>query len=241
MNTVFFDLDGTLLPMHVEDFMRIYMGELLKFCANLGYRDQKQIQSALLEGIHAMYQNDGSKSNEEVFWDVFVKYLGEDILQKKDAFISFYANEFHHVKKATFLHPNAARCISILKEKGYHIILSTNPLFPKIATIARIKWAGLDEDSFEYITTYEHSHYCKPNPNYYLEILSHIHKNPQECLMIGNDVKEDIVVTRDMGFDTYLLTDMMIAYDGADIGNVRQGNFDDLLMYLHQLPNLKQR
>ena len=30
-------------------------------------------------------------------------------------------------------------------------------------------------------------HYCKPNPNYYLEISEKIGVDPRDCLMIGDD------------------------------------------------------
>ena len=70
----------------------------------------------------------------------------------------------------------------------------------------RIKWAGLDAEDFELITTYEDNCYCKPNVDYYRTILEQFHLRPEECLMVGNDVEEDLAI-RKLGVKTFLVTD----------------------------------
>ena len=72
-------------------------------------------------------------------------------------------------------------------------MLATNPLFPPTATQSRIRWAGLTPEDFEFITTYDNSSFCKPNPDYYREILGKLNLNAGECLMVGNDVGEDMI------------------------------------------------
>lgn len=72
-------------------------------------------------------------------------------------------------------------------------VLAINPIFPRSAVESRIGWAGLDVSDFEYITTYENSWYCKPNPEYYNEILSKLNLQSGECPIVGNDVTEDMV------------------------------------------------
>ena len=52
------------------------------------------------------------------------------------------------------------------------MVAATNPLFPKVATMNRLRWAGFDPEDFALFTTYEHYHYCKPNPAYYTEVLA---------------------------------------------------------------------
>lgn len=49
-------------------------------------------------------------------------------------------------------------------------MLATNPIFPKVATESRIRWAGLQPEDFELYTTYEKTCHCKPNPAYYTDI-----------------------------------------------------------------------
>ncbi len=70
MLTILFDLDGTLLPMDQDVFVRDYFGHLAKKVAPFGY-DAKDLPANLWKGVAAMVMNDGRCSNEEVFWNVF--------------------------------------------------------------------------------------------------------------------------------------------------------------------------
>ena len=93
LKAVLFDLDGTLLPMNDNEFTRTYFGLLCKTVAPLGY-DSKKLVDTLWAGTSKMYRNDGSKTNEEVFWDCFAEIYGKDKLKDKLAFDRFYSNEF---------------------------------------------------------------------------------------------------------------------------------------------------
>ena len=239
MNTFIFDLDGTLLPMpKQEEFLDTYFRTLSKKVMLHGM-DPQILVKAVWIGTQAMIQNDGSVTNEQRFWDEFAKVMGEDARQLESIFDDFYRNEFAEAKSTTYAHPNAKECIRSLKEKGYTIALATNPLFPKVATFTRIKWAGLEPDDFEHITTYENSSYCKPNLGYYKEVLLNLNKKPEECIMIGNDVKEDMCAAG-LGMDTYLLNECLICSEDQDILNLKQGNFHELLDMIKGLPILEQ-
>lgn len=123
-----------------------------------------------------------------------------------------------------------------LKEKKVPIALATNPIFPEIATMQRIDWAGLDPKDFDLITTYENSYSCKPNPTYYKEVLTKLGVTEDEykdCLMIGNDVDEDVVAARQIGMQTYLITDCMINKHNVDISDIPHGSFEDLVEWLN--------
>ena len=127
-----------------------------------------------------------------------------------------------------------ALIVGWLKEKGIRVVLATNPLFPSIATENRIRWAGLQPEDFEYFTTFENSHYCKPNLDYYQEILEKRSLKPEECLMVGNDVGEDMI-TEQLGMKTFLLTDCLINKENKDISQYPNGGFAELDAYLKEL------
>lgn len=76
ITTVLFDLDGTLLPMKQEGFMKAYFEGLARKLAPHGYEKDSLIAS-ILAGTKAMVKNNGDKLNEEAFWDVFSALLGE--------------------------------------------------------------------------------------------------------------------------------------------------------------------
>ena len=83
-------------------------------------------------------------------------------------------------------------------------------------------------------TTYENAHFCKPNLRYYQEILEKIGRRPEECLMVGNDVGEDMVA-RQLGMEVFLLTDCLINQRSEDLSQYRRGGFPELLEVLKTL------
>lgn len=163
IKAVLFDLDGTLLPMDQDIFVKAYFGALCKKLAPLGY-EPKRVVDTIWRGTEAMVKNDGSCLNREVFWNVFLKAYGEKARRDLEVFDDFYEKDFdREVRPSCGYNPEAAEVVEKIKGMGYRVILATNPIFPTSATLSRIKWAGLDKDSFEMITTYDNSRHCKPN------------------------------------------------------------------------------
>ncbi len=231
---VFFDLDGTLLALDMEQFSKTYFS-LVENCGfyDLFGRDGRRIFGS---GIRAILNNDGTMLNRDVFLKVVSEASDADpdaILKHMDA---FYANEFPKIRACSHSDVRAIETVRILKEKGYRLILSTNPIFPSSATNVRIEWAGLDLDDFEYVSYYDNSHYCKPNLEYFKEILDRTGLSAEECYVVGNDVLEDMSATA-LGFEGFLVLDNVI----GDLGKVPpcvQGNYSDLLSFAKNLPQV---
>ena len=227
---VFFDLDGTLLPMDQDVFVRDYMTRLAGYLAPHGYDPQKLL-GAIWNGTGAMVQNDGSRTNEAVFWESFCGAFGAEARKDEPLFEAFYQDAFQKVQASCGFNPMSLEVIRFLQDKGIRRILATNPLFPRIATHSRVRWAGLDPADFEWITTYENASYCKPNPDYYREILAKMELEPQACIMVGNDAVEDLAAAQ-LGMDVFLLTDCLINKKNADLSGYPQGSMADLMQYL---------
>ena len=230
IKAVLFDLDGTLLPMDQDAFVKKYLDLLAQKFAPYGY-EPKKLVDAIWAGTSAMVKNDGKRNNEEVFWKVFSEMYETKGKDDIDLFDEFYRNEFAGAKEVCSLNPQAVETVLKLKEKGFRIVLATNPLFPSIATQNRIRWAGLKPEDFEFYTTYETSRYCKPNPKYYVDIMQQINVKPEECLMVGNDVTEDMVA-QEIGMKVFLLTDCLINREQKDISVYPHGSFASLLDYI---------
>ena len=185
-----FDLDGTLLPMDEPLFTKIYIGNLAKKFVRSALPYDK-IPHGIMAGLKAMVANDGKQTNEELFWKAFDSFTGTDHTPFMPMFEEYYANEFVLAKQGCGFNEASKEIIELCKEKKIRRILATNPIFPHMATHQRIQWAGLNVEDFELITTYEDSCFCKPNPDYYREILDKTGLKPEEVIMIGNDTKED--------------------------------------------------
>ena len=233
ITTVLFDLDGTLLPMNQDAFIKAYFGGLARRLAPHGYDPQKLID-AIWQGTAAMIKNDGSRSNEELFWQGFEIAYGKPARQDDELFAAYYREEFDNVSSSCGYTPMAREIIDTAKACGLRVALATNPIFPAMATERRIAWAGLSTSDFELYTTYENSRFCKPNPAYYLDIMQTMGVTPEECLMVGNDVVEDMVA-QTLGSRVFLLTDDLINPKNVDISVYPHGSYTELLDFIKNL------
>lgn len=234
ITTVFFDLDGTLLPQDQDVFIKTYFGALVKKLVPYGYEPQS-FTKAMWAGIGAMMKNDGEMTNEKRFWQVFPSVIGEGVRSHYGVFEDFYERDFEReVKPSCGFNPEVKPSLDKVRRMGFRTVLATNPVFPSSATEQRIRWTGLCPEDFEYFTSYENSHYSKPNPEYYREILTKLGLDPCECVMVGNDVGDDMVAET-LGMKVFLLTDNLINKVGADISRYPNGSFAELLFFLEKL------
>ena len=209
LKAVFFDLDGTLLPLNEEEFTKIYFGLLSKRMIPLGYEPEELI-SVIWAGTKAMYKNDGIKTNEEVFWDVFKSHYGIEKMKDKEYLDEFYTNEFRKTKEGCEENPLAKDIISFCKDNNLLVVLSTNPIFPKAGTMTRMSYIGLKEEDFDYVTYYENSSYCKPNPMYFKKLLNKFNLKPEEVIVFGNNTYEDGECAKLCGIECFMVGNYVI-------------------------------
>ena len=229
IKAVLFDLDGTLLPLDQDEFIKGYFGLLAKALAE--HIPPQRLTPAMLAGVDAMLKNDGSVINEEAFWRAFTAVHGEDVSDKMPIFEAFYRDGFLSAKAICGYDPKAAEAVKRIKAAGYTVALATSPVFPMVATEARMQWAGLEREDFALVTSYENSRFCKPSAGYYREVAAALDVSPKACLMVGNDMVDDMEAEK-TGMKVFLLTDHLLNRENRDISPYPQGGFDDLLRYL---------
>lgn len=230
LTTILFDLDGTLLPMDNDAFTKGYFRLLAAKLAPHGY-EPKQLVDGIWAGTAAMVKNDGSRTNEKAFWDRFSSIFGEAVLEDLPLFEEFYETDFQAAQAFCGFNPDAAATVQAVKALGLRAVLATNPIFPAVATRSRIRWAGLMPEDFALYTTYENIGLCKPNPDYYREIMRRLDVRPEECLMVGNDATEDMVAS-ETGMRVFLLTDCLLNKENKDISTWPHGGFPQLMDYI---------
>ena len=232
IKAILFDLDGTLLPMDQDRFMKVYFSGLCDKLAPLGYK-REELVNTIWHGTRAMYRNDGSNTNEKIFWDTFRMHYPDAAEKEIKLLDSYYENEFEEISGITTPNPDAKKAVEYIKSRGLRVSIATNPLFPRLATKTRIKWAGFNEKDFEFFTSYEDSYFTKPSPNYFRSIYERMGLKPYECILVGNDVDEDMAA-RKLGMNVFLLTDNLINKSNKDISKYPHGNFNDLIEYIKE-------
>ena len=235
---IFFDLDGTLLPMDTTHFIKSFARKLAFFSIK-NKQDARKVLSALSSGSKAMMMHDGEKTNEEVFWDYFSQSMGEPRNELMESLSAFYGEPFEKIGKHVKPNEFSRIAVETLHQKGYPTILSTMPMFPRNAVESRLRWAGLEPDMFNYITSYENSHFTKPHTTYYQEIMDKLSLNPEEILMVGNNTLEDGSIT-ELGSDLYLITDHLInAAGGVNVDQYPHGSMKDFVAFCENLPQVQ--
>ena len=234
IKAILFDLDGTLLPMDQNRFLKGYFGLLTEKMVKSGY-DADTFMKALLAGTDAMVANDGTKTNEALFWEVFGSFYTKEALPPISLFDEFYEKDFPRTRDFCGFDERPKKIVRAVKDKGLLAVLATAPAFPAIATETRMGYVGLKPSDFVLYTTYENSTYCKPSEGYYREFLQKIGCAPHECLMVGNDVTDDMEPATAVGMRVFLLTDYLINKNSADIAVYPNGSYDDLLHLIEAL------
>lgn len=236
INTILFDLDGTLLSINMKDFENIYYTSLSESFKDIIHPEK--FMKILYSSVMAMVKNTEHRTNEEVFMDTMKTYVGDDLDLYTEMFTRYYENDFHVLKEAVLDTTEMKDATKILKSKGYHLAIATNPLFPKVAIEKRIQWSGIDRSDFSYVSYFEKNHYCKPNLEYYEEILGSLRKSPEECMMVGNDALEDLIAGK-LGITTYLITDHLLNRNNIEIKADHVGEYKDFLTFAENMPAIK--
>jgi len=233
MKAVFFDLDGTLMPMDQEVFLRTYLAALGKFITPK--YDAKLVVQGIIRGVELMMKNtDPTKTCEQVFGEDFSAFTGLDWPATRDELVAFYGEPFASLGVHFPPNPLAPLAVQTAHENGRLCILSTNPIFPAQATYARIKWAGLEQGRFAHVTTYEGCSFCKPNPQFFRWLMETYDLAPDDCAVVGNDEREDIRCAHAAGIKkTFLLTNDAIFREGDGPTQASaSGDFEVLIAWL---------
>lgn len=234
-DAILFDLDGTLLPIDTDEFTKKYVERLVTYLSKYDYEPQTFVK-AMWQGVMTMSKNDGSKRNFDIFYDVLNSIYGQKVYDDMDIIINFYKNEFNESKQYVNSTNYAKELVSLAHQKAKYVILATNPFFPKEALETKLSWLGLSVNDFDFITHYENSYYSKPNPHYYKTIVNELHLNPKNCLMIGNDVEEDIIASND--FNHFLITNYILNRKNLEI-TCPSGTYEECVAFLKKIKTVK--
>jgi len=229
---ILFDLDGTLLGLDNDAFVKVYFKALAPKLAPL--YGNSDFTKPIIAATEAMYRADGRKpSLRQVFCDEFDRHSAIPFEKIEPVFIDFYQHEFEQVKAISRVLPLSAPILAAAAKVSEKIVLATVPVFPRIAIDARLRWAGLERLPFTLITSFENMSFCKPNSKYYQEIAERLVVEPQRCLMIGNDHIDDLAAAG-AGMETFLVLDEQLNADKGRNKPTYTGRQEELLVFLQK-------
>ena len=218
--TLLTDLDDTLISTDMDEYFPKYFHDLGAALDEIAPPEtiQKQIHFAVRQ---MEFNQDPGKMLSEIFAENFYHALGTTEADCKDLINRYYLEEYPNLQPLIVQRPEAQALIAWCKQQGIQIAVATNPVFPEIATRQRIEWAGLDPEEFAYYTTYDSSHFTKPNITYYAECLGKLGWPEGSIVMIGDDPVRDIEPMLAFGFPAFQIHTEKNGY-GPDHGTLAE-------------------
>ncbi len=204
IKAVLLDLDNTLLHNPDRQWVQTFrQGWDQHFQASYGIM---QAADALRGAIGRL--NDGGDnclSNADLIHDELRSRLSLSREELSRALDEFYAGPYHSFRETTAPIAGAAELVEELFNQNLLVAVATNPLFPESATFARIAWAGLGDfiSEFAFVTNSENVHYAKPNPAYYAETIARVGVEPDEALVVGDSLVNDIAPAESLGIHAW--------------------------------------
>lgn len=200
--TLLLDLDDTLLESGKDTFVPAYFRALADHLSSR-VRPEPML-AALNEGIRRMLENeDPSRTLQQVFEDDFYPRIGHSKEELSGLIKGFYETVFPTLKSTTKQKQGAGELVAWALAQGHQVAIATDPLFPRQATYERVRWAGLEPERLDLITSFESFHFSKSHPAYLAEVIGRLGWPDRPVLMAGNDVARDLAPARELGMATY--------------------------------------
>ncbi|MFX1408836.1 MAG: HAD family hydrolase [Promethearchaeota archaeon] len=230
IKAILFDLDGTLLEIDLDSFVSNYLKLLAQSVSHIIL--PKKFIAKILKASKAVEENDGRKTNIEIYIDAFFPLEGYSYEEIKPYFDKFYEKGFSNLRQYTCRKPEARTVIQTAFDKGYDVVIATTPLLPLTAIKQRLEWAGVADFPYCLITTIENSRATKSvlNLQYYEQILETIGYPAESCLMVGDEDKD--MIAGQLGMQTFLILNSNTGLNQSNIEPTYKGDLIDLLNLL---------
>lgn len=204
IKAVLLDLDNTLLhnpDAHWVTAFRLQWDQ--HFAANYGV---EKASRALRKALGCLNREPATyRTNADTIFEALASELPLTQAELSAAISSFYASRYRLLKEETRPIAYAADLAQALFDQDLLVAIATNPFFPEGATLERIGWAGLTDyiSEFAFITHSENMHFAKPSPAYFAETIARVGVEPDEALLIGDSLINDIEPAKAIGIHTW--------------------------------------
>lgn len=233
ITTLLFDLDGTLIGLDTDEFLQQYLQLVGQFVRDI--MEPKAFTKHLVDATYTMIADTRPDlTNKDKFLEHFLTRINESAEPMLSLFDVFYRERYPELQRCAQPMPGVREVLDYAVENDYQLVVATNSVFPKTAVRERMRWVGIDHYPWAFVASYENMHYAKPQLKYYQEILAAIGKEPQECLMVGNDTLEDMIASK-LGITTFLVEQYAIERPDKHYEPDYRGSFRDLLRLLQDL------
>jgi putative hydrolase of the HAD superfamily len=189
IKAVIFDLDNTLI-----DFMRM---KKLSCEAAMDAMISAGLKIEKKKGMKILFQLYFEHGLE--YQKIFQAFLKKVLGRIDYGIMASGIVAYRRVKEGLlYPYPNVVSTLNELKKKYKLAILSDAP---RIQVWIRLVAMNI-QDKFDIVVTFDDTKTRKPNKKPFLYALKKLRLKPEECLMVGDSLKKDIVPAKKLGFRT---------------------------------------
>lgn len=195
------DLDGTLVGARNVALSVAFTYKVLQ-----KLRQKTKIWPALkamARATNVSYAARSEQTNQSRIVDIFAEELGMDRAETEKLLLETIREVFPQLQPYFYPMPFAGKFLDWANGR-FPITLATNPMWPEDIIKLRVQWANIDPSIFGNITHANKMHSCKPEVSYYEELLEQENLKPEECLLIGNHMENDLAATK-LGIPVYIV------------------------------------
>lgn len=208
IKAILLDLDDTLIRNPTDSFLANYFRLVDSHFTRLW--GERPYARMLVNGVLAVMHRPRDMVTRNL--DLILSAIESEVqLDKPDilaALDEFYGKAYDLLRNCVAPVEGATALIHTLRAYGYTVVIATNPVYPLEAIRQRMAWGGLPESPEHYalITSAENMHFAKPSPAYYAEILGRVGVEPDEAIMVGDSLENDIRAASQLGIHTFHVT-----------------------------------
>ncbi len=200
IRAILFDLDETLLDLNLEAYVWTFSSQRVRLVSRIAGIAPPGVAVPYWRALTEMLgPRTDSLTNAAFLNRRFSQASGipVDDPEIADCIAFFDAEVFNPLARASKTiggrpRRGAHALLEMCQRLGLVTALATNPTFPGALTRERMAWAGISDYPFAHVSTMENSARTKPWGRYYTEVCAAIGVAPEQCLMVGNDPRNDI-------------------------------------------------
>lgn len=206
-----FDLYGTLVDIHTEEDNAVWEKTALYF----GYYGAVYSGEELRMAFQTAMAEKQAKAGQsyECFPDlpfepVFAQLFRDKGVEENADALGINASQLFRIASTDYirLYPGVTEALEKLRKKGYRLWLLSNA--QRVFTAFELTALGL-APYFDGIYISSDFGCRKPDVRFFTALLEGQKLDPENCLMIGNDLETDIAGAKNAGLDTlYMHTDL---------------------------------
>ncbi len=182
MEAVFFDIDGTLLTE--MPLIEMFLPQVYERLSKKLEVDRERARERFLNEIF---------NRRETYdwhdWNFFFKLF--DLDMDYGELMKCYPHKLH-------VYPDTVPTLEWLKDEGYRLgVITSGPEYQRL----KLELAGLS-GYFKVVVTREDVRAIKPEPGVFLYALERLGVDPEEAIMVGDSLSQDVYGAKSVGMTT---------------------------------------